>query len=151
MQEKQVVEAKVIRIETYGVYLDYQGEEILVLIPELSWKPIQHPSEIVQLDEKVRVSIIKYNNDTRKFVGSIKVLDQESNPYYKLMRFGTETEVRAKIKSIYDDEVTIILPFNIWESVPKTILPDNINPCDEVRVIIEEIDVDKRRVKLKPA
>ncbi|RKZ51152.1 MAG: hypothetical protein DRR16_23115 [Candidatus Parabeggiatoa sp. nov. 3] len=149
--EQQVLEAKVVRIEAYGVYLDYLGKEILVLIPELSWKPIQHPSEIVQLDERVRVYIIKYNYETQKIVGSIKILAQESNPYYKLRRFGIGTEVKAKIKGIYDDEATIILPFNIWEFVPKTILPDNINPGDEIEVIIQEVDADQRRVKLKPA
>ncbi len=151
IKEKQVVEAKVVCIEAYGVYLDYQGEEILVLIPELSWKPIQHPSEIVQLDERVRVYIIKYNYDTQKFVGSVKILDQESNPYYKLIRFGIGTEVKAKIKGIYGDEATVILPFNIWEPVSKTILPDNINPGDEIKIIIQEVDADKKRVKFKPA
>ena len=69
-------------------------------------------------------------------MGSVKILDRESNPYYQLICFGTETEVRAKIKGIYHDEVTIILPFNIWEFVPKTILPDKINPGDEVKMII---------------
>jgi small subunit ribosomal protein S1 len=145
-----VINAKVVRIEPYGVWLDFRGERALVLVPELSWKKIAHPTEIVHEGDAIDVYVSHYNYKDQVIVGSVKRLCPEQNPYRELSRFAPGTPLHATVVSLFSDEVTVELANGAWGHIRRDRLPEHIQRGDSIEAVITDLQVDQGRLTLEP-
>ena len=74
LEKGQVLEGVVKNITTYGVFVDLGGVDGLVHITDLSWGRIQHPDEVVKLDDKINVVILDFDDDKRRIALGLKQL-----------------------------------------------------------------------------
>ena len=62
----QVLEGTVKNITSYGVFIDLGGIDGLVHITDLSWGRVNHPDEVVTLDEKINVVILEFDDEKKR-------------------------------------------------------------------------------------
>ena len=74
LEKGQVLEGVVKNITSYGVFVDLGGVDGLVHITDLSWGRIQHPEEVVQLDEKINVVILDFDDEKKRIALGLKQL-----------------------------------------------------------------------------
>ena len=92
LEKGQVLEGTVKNITSYGVFIDLGGVDGLIHITDLSWGRINHPEEIVKLDQKINVVILDFDNDKKRIALGWKQL--QSHPWDAL---NTELKVGDKI------------------------------------------------------
>ena len=74
LEKGQVLEGTVKNITAYGVFVDLGGVDGLIHITDLSWGRVSHPEEIVQLDQKLNVVILDFDNDRKRIALGLKQL-----------------------------------------------------------------------------
>ena len=74
LEKGQVLEGTVKNITSYGVFIDLGGVDGLIHITDLSWGRIQHPEEIVKLDEKIKVVILDFDEGKKRIALGLKQL-----------------------------------------------------------------------------
>jgi small subunit ribosomal protein S1 len=74
LEKGQVLEGVVKNITSYGVFVDLGGVDGLVHITDLSWGRIQHPEEVVKLDDKINVVILDFDNEKKRIALGLKQL-----------------------------------------------------------------------------
>ncbi|MBT6513940.1 MAG: 30S ribosomal protein S1 [Crocinitomicaceae bacterium] len=93
LEKGQVLEGTVKNITSYGVFIDLGGVDGLVHITDLSWGRVNHPEEIVELDQKLNVVILDFDNDKKRIALGLKQLQE--HPWEALQ---TELKVGDAIK-----------------------------------------------------
>jgi small subunit ribosomal protein S1 len=93
LEKGQVLEGTVKNITSYGVFIDLGGVDGLIHITDLSWGRINHPEEIVKLDEKIQVVILEFDDDKKRIALGLKQLTP--HPWEAL---GTDVKIGDKIK-----------------------------------------------------
>ena len=74
LEKGQVLEGTVKNITSYGVFIDLGGVDGLIHITDLSWGRVSHPNEVVQLDQKLNVVILDFDNDKKRIALGLKQL-----------------------------------------------------------------------------
>jgi small subunit ribosomal protein S1 len=74
LEKGQVLEGTVKNITSYGVFIDLGGVDGLIHITDLSWGRVNHPEEIVQLDQKLNVVILDFDDDKKRIALGLKQL-----------------------------------------------------------------------------
>ncbi len=74
LEKGQILEGTVKNITSYGVFIDLGGVDGLIHITDLSWGRVNHPEEIVQLDEKLQVVILDFDDDKKRIALGLKQL-----------------------------------------------------------------------------
>merc|ERR1711935_493755 len=74
LEKGQVLEGQVKNITSYGVFIDLGGIDGLVHITDLSWGRVGHPEEIVELDQKLNVVILDFDDDKKRIALGLKQL-----------------------------------------------------------------------------
>ena len=74
LEKGQVLEGTVKNITDYGVFIDLGGVDGLIHITDLSWGRVNHPSEVVQLDQKLNVVILDFDNEKKRIALGLKQL-----------------------------------------------------------------------------
>ena len=74
LEKGQVLEGTVKNITSYGVFIDLGGVDGLIHITDLSWGRVNHPSEVVALDQKLNVVILDFDNDKKRIALGLKQL-----------------------------------------------------------------------------
>jgi small subunit ribosomal protein S1 len=82
LEKGQVLEGTVKNITSYGVFMDLGGVDGLIHITDLSWGRINHPTEIVELDQKLNVVILDFDDDKKRIALGLKQLTP--HPWDKL-------------------------------------------------------------------
>jgi small subunit ribosomal protein S1 len=94
-----VREGVVKNITDFGVFLDLDGIDGLLHITDMTWKRIKHPSEMVQLGQKIEVAILSVDKDKGRVALGLK--QKEANPWDQIeMRYPPGTRVRGKIVNL---------------------------------------------------
>ena len=102
LEKGQVLEGVVKNITSYGVFMDLGGVDGLVHITDLSWSRINHPSEIVELDEKLNVVILDFDEDKSRIQLGLKQLSK--HPWEALgedIKVGDEVEGKVVVIADY--------------------------------------------------
>jgi small subunit ribosomal protein S1 len=102
LEKGQVLEGVVKNITSYGVFMDLGGVDGLVHITDLSWSRINHPSEIVELDEKLNVVILDFDEDKTRIQLGLKQLSK--HPWDALgeeVKVGDEVEGKVVVIADY--------------------------------------------------
>ena len=102
LEKGQVLEGVVKNITSYGVFMDLGGVDGLVHITDLSWSRINHPSEIVELDEKLNVVILDFDENKSRIQLGLKQLSK--HPWDALaddVKVGDEVEGKVVVIADY--------------------------------------------------
>jgi small subunit ribosomal protein S1 len=77
LQEGQVLEGIVKNITDYGAFVDLGGVDGLLHVTDISWKRINHPSEVLSVGQKINVQVIRYNADSQRISLGMKQLEED--------------------------------------------------------------------------
>ena len=101
LEKGQVLEGVVKNITNYGVFVDLGGVDGLIHITDLSWGRINHPEEVVTLDEKIKVVVLDFNEQQKRIALGLKQLT--AHPWDNLdPNLGVGDKVRGKVVLIAD-------------------------------------------------
>lgn len=101
LQKGQVLEGTVKNITDFGVFLDLGGVDGLLHINDLSWGRVNHPSEIVALDEKIKVQVLEFNEQKDRISLGLKQL--QSHPWENVKdKYKVGDIVKGKVVNISD-------------------------------------------------
>nr|WP_051285145.1 30S ribosomal protein S1 [Aequorivita capsosiphonis] len=156
LEKGQVLEGVVKNITSYGVFVDLGGVDGLVHITDLSWSRINHPNEIVELDQKLNVVILDFDEDKTRIQLGLKQLNP--HPWEAL---GEELKVGDKVKG----KVVVIADYGAFIEVAEGVeglihvsemswsthlrsAQDFVNVGDEVEAIILTMDKEERKMSL---
>ncbi|MFM1807963.1 MAG: hypothetical protein RLZZ242_688 [Bacteroidota bacterium] len=156
LEKGQVLEGVVKNITSYGVFIDLGGVDGLVHITDLSWSRINHPSEIVELDQKLNVVILDFDDNKSRIQLGLKQL--EKHPWEAL---GDSIEVGSKVKG----KVVVIADYGAFVEVAEGVeglvhvsemswsthlrsAQDFVNVGDEVEAQVLTLDREERKMSL---
>ena len=109
LEKGQVLEGVVKNITSYGVFMDLGGVDGLVHITDLSWSRINHPSEIVELDEKINVVILDFDENKSRIQLGLKQLSK--HPWDALgeeVKIGDEIEGKVVVIADYGAFIEVV-------------------------------------------
>ena len=156
IKEGVTLEGIVKNITDYGAFIDLGNVDGLLHVTDISWSRINHPSEVLTLGQKVKVIVIKFNEDTKRISLGMKQLD--NNPWQSIKdEFPVGKIMVGKVTNIADYGVFIELKDGIeglvhsseisWvksNQSPKKILTIG----QEVQFAVLEVDTEKHRISL---
>ncbi|OIN86918.1 MAG: 30S ribosomal protein S1 [Alphaproteobacteria bacterium CG1_02_46_17] len=156
LREGSIVEGIVKNITDYGAFIDLGGVDGLLHVTDISWKRVNHPSEVLSVGQTIEVQIIRYNEENQRISLGMKQL--ESDPWSEVSgRYTKGLRTTGKITNITDYGAFVELEPGIEGLVhvsemswtKKNVHPNKIvNPDQAVEVEVLEIDMDKRRISL---
>jgi small subunit ribosomal protein S1 len=142
-------------IVNFGAFVDLGGVDGLVHVSELSWRHVEHPSEVVSVGEEVEVEVLDVDLDRERVSLSLRATQED--PW-------KEFERRFKAGEVIEGEVTKLVPFGAFVRVADGIeglvhiselseshvesAEEIVQVADRVRVRVVEVDVSRRRVSL---
>lgn len=109
LEKGQVLEGTVKNITSYGVFVDLGGVDGLIHITDLSWGRINHPEEIVKLDEKIKVVILEFDQEKKRIALGLKQLTP--HPWDQLdpnLKVGDRVKGKVVVIADYGAFVEII-------------------------------------------
>ncbi len=156
LNEGDVVEGIIKNLTDYGAFIDLGGLDGLLHITDISWKKIKHPSELLNIAEKIQVKIISIDNEKNRVSLGLKQL--EDDPWEDLIRsYETGMKATCTISNITDYGLFMEIDDGIEGLVHVSEIDwtnNNPNPHkvanvgDQIEVMILGIDKEKRRVSL---
>ena len=156
LTEGQMIEGVVKNITDYGAFVDLGGIDGLLHVTDMSYKRINHPSEIINIGDKVKVQIIRINEDTQRISLGMKQL--ESDPWDGASaKYPVDGKFTGTVTNITEYGAFIELEPGIEGLVhvsemswtKKNVHPGKIvSTSQEVEVVILEVDSEKRRISL---
>ncbi len=156
LEKGQVLEGVVKNITSYGVFIDLGGVDGLIHITDLSWSRINHPSEVLELDQKLNVVILDFDEDKTRIQLGLKQL--EAHPWDALdQELSIGDKVKGKVVVIADYGAFVeIIPgveglIHVSEMSWSTHLrsaQDFVNVGDEVEAVILTLDREDRKMSL---
>lgn len=156
LEKGQVLEGVVKNITSYGVFVDLGGVDGLVHITDLSWGRIQHPDEVVKLDDKINVVILDFDNEKKRIALGLKQLTP--HPWDSL----SET---LKVGDIVKGKVVVIADYGAFVEIAPGVeglihvsemswtqhlhsAQDFMRVGEEVEAVILTLDRDERKMSL---
>ncbi|MEO1143403.1 MAG: 30S ribosomal protein S1, partial [Pseudomonadota bacterium] len=101
LDEGQVVEGVVKNVTDYGAFVDLGGIDGLLHVTDMAWRRVNHPSEILNIGQTVKVQIIRVNQDTHRISLGMKQL--ESDPWEAIeAKYPIEAKITGRITNITD-------------------------------------------------
>jgi len=154
--EGDAVDGVVKNITEYGAFVDLGGVDGLLHVTDMAWRRVNHPSEIVQIGETVKVQIIKINKETHRISLGMKQL--QDDPWDAVeAKYSLGTTHQGRVTNITDYGAFVELEAGVEGLVhvsemswtKKNVHPGKIvSTSQEVEVMVLEIDSAKRRVSL---
>ena len=156
LEEGQVVEGVVKNITDYGAFVDLGGIDGLLHVTDMAWRRVNHPTEILQIGQTVKVQIIRINQETHRISLGMKQL--EADPWDGIgAKYPVGKKIAGTVTNITDYGAFVELEPGIeglihisemsWTK--KNVHPGKIlSTSQEVEVVILEVDPVKRRISL---
>lgn len=156
LEKGQVLEGTVKNITSYGVFMDLGGVDGLIHITDLSWGRISHPSEIVELDQKLNVVILDFDDDKKRIALGLKQLTP--HPWDNLdenLKVGDKVTGKVVVIADYGAFVEIVTGVEglihvsemSWSQHLRS-AQDFLKVGDEVEAAILTLDRDERKMSL---
>jgi small subunit ribosomal protein S1 len=156
LAEGQVIDGVVKNITDYGAFVDLGGIDGLLHVTDMSYKRVNHPSEVINIGDVVKVQIIRINADTQRISLGMKQL--ESDPWEGVAaKYPVGAKVSGTVTNITEYGAFVELEAGIEGLVhvsemswtKKNVHPGKIvSTSQEVDVMVLEVDSDKRRISL---
>ena len=156
LAEGQIIVGTVKNITDYGAFVDLGGIDGLLHVTDMSYKRVNHPSEVIAIGDEVKVQIVRINHETQRISLGMKQLESDpwdgvaakypvgaklSGVVTNITEYGAFVELEAGIEGlVHVSEMS-------WTK--KNVHPGKIvSTSQEVDVLVLEVDSDKRRISL---
>jgi small subunit ribosomal protein S1 len=156
LAEGEVREGVVKNITDYGAFVDLGGIDGLLHVTDMSWKRVNHPSQVLAVGDTVKVQIVKINPDTQRISLGMKQL--QADPWDDVEgKFPVGAKFTGRITNITDYGAFVELEPGVEGLVhvsemswtKKNVHPGKIvSTSQEVDVVVLDVDASKRRVSL---
>lgn len=156
LEEGQVIDGVVKNITDYGAFVDLGGIDGLLHVTDIAWRRVNHPTEVLNIGQTVKVKIIKINHETHRIsLGMKQLLD---DPWQGIeAKFPVSAKFKGRVTNITDYGAFVELEPGIeglihvsemsWTK--KNVHPGKIvSTSQEVEVQVLEVDPVKRRISL---
>ena len=156
LEKGQVLEGTVKNITSYGVFIDLGGVDGLIHITDLSWGRVNHPEEIVALDQKLNVVILDFDDEKKRIAlglkqlqphpwdaldAELKVGDTVKGKVVVMADYGAFVEIAAGVEGlIHVSEMS-------WSQHLRS-AQDFMKVGDEVESVVLTLDRDERKMSL---
>ena len=156
LEKGQVLEGVVKNITSYGVFIDLGGVDGLIHITDLSWNRINHPNEVVELDQKLNVVILDFDDNKSRIQLGLKQL--EKHPWEALSKtIQVGDTVKGKVVVIADYGAFVEVSDGVeglvhvsemsWSTHLRS-AQDFVKVGDEVTAVILTLDREDRKMSL---
>ena len=156
LEKGQVLEGTVKNITSYGVFIDLGGVDGLIHITDLSWGRVNHPEEVVTLDEKINVVILDFDDEKKRIALGLKQL--QPHPWDALnadLKVGDKITGKVVVMADYGAFVEVIpgveglihVSEMSWSQHLRT-ANDFLKVGDDVEAVILTLDRDERKMSL---
>ena len=156
LREGDAIDGVVKNITEYGAFVDLGGVDGLLHVTDMAWRRVNHPSEIVNIGETIRVQVIKINRETHRISLGLKQLQED--PWNLVQgRYPLGSVHHGRVTNITDYGAFVELEPGVEGLVhvsemswtKKNVHPGKIvSTSQEVEVMVLEVDMSKRRVSL---
>ena len=156
LAEGQVIDGVVKNITDYGAFVDLGGIDGLLHVTDMSYKRVNHPSEVINIGDTVKVQIVRINPETQRISLGMKQL--ESDPWDGVAaKYPIGMKMRGTVTNITEYGAFVEIEPGIEGLVhvsemswtKKNVHPGKIvSTSQEVDVMVLEVDSDKRRISL---
>ncbi|MCF6292282.1 MAG: 30S ribosomal protein S1, partial [Robiginitomaculum sp.] len=156
LHEGEVREGVVKNITDYGAFVDLGGIDGLLHVTDMSWRRVNHPSQILNVGDTVKVQVVKINPDSQRISLGMKQL--EADPWEEVVaKYPLESRFTGRVTNITEYGAFVELEAGIEGLVhvsemswtKKNIHPGKIvSTSQEVEVVVLEVDPEKRRISL---
>jgi len=156
LEKGQVLEGVVKNITSYGVFIDLGGVDGLIHITDLSWGRVNHPDEIVALDQKINVVILDFDDEKKRIALGLKQLTP--HPWDALdtnLKIGDQVKGKVVVMADYGAFIEVIpgveglihVSEMSWSQHLRS-AQDFLKVGNEVEAIILTLDRDERKMSL---
>ncbi len=156
LEKGQILEGTVKNITTYGVFIDLGGVDGLIHITDLSWGRVSHPEEIVQLDQKINVVILDFDDEKKRIALGLKQLTP--HPWDALdpdLKVGDKVKGKVVVMADYGAFVEIApgveglihVSEMSWTQHLRS-AQDFMKVDDEIEAVILTLDREERKMSL---
>ncbi|MDE6484487.1 MAG: 30S ribosomal protein S1 [Duncaniella sp.] len=156
LEKGQVLEGTVKNITSYGVFIDLGGVDGLIHITDLSWGRVNHPEEVVALDQKLNVVILNFDDEKKRIALGLKQL--QPHPWDALdadLKVGDKVKGRVVVMADYGAFVEIApgveglihVSEMSWSQHLRS-AQDFLKVGDEVEAVILTLDREDRKMSL---
>tara|TARA_B100001057_G_scaffold449594_1_gene490970 strand:- start:5168 stop:6856 length:1689 start_codon:yes stop_codon:yes gene_type:complete len=156
IQEGSQISGVIKNLTDYGAFVDLGGIDGLLHITDITWKRINHPSEVLKVGEEMELKVTKFDKEKSRISLGLKQLSEDPWEYIK-DTYPVNSINKAKVTSLTDYGFFAELDSNTeglvhvseidWTN--KNIHPSKVvSAGDEVDVMVLEIDIEKRRISL---
>ena len=155
LEKGQIIQGRVKQITSFGVFVDIGGIDGLIHISELSWGRVEHPSEILKIDDKVEVEVLDFDKETERISLSLKSTQPEpwqhvhekykkddiiKGRVVKIVDFGAFVEIEAGLDGlVHISEIS-------KDHVEKVSDVLEVNQIVDVKIL--DINQEERRMSL---
>ena len=156
LAEGSIADGVVKNITEYGAFIDLGGVDGLLHVTDMAWRRVNHPSELLNIGDTIKVQVIKINKDTHRISLGMKQL--QDDPW-------SDVEKRYPLGSNHTGRVTNITDYGAFVELESGVeglvhvsemswTKKNVHPgkivstSQELEVMVLEIDTEKRRVSL---
>ena len=156
LKEGQVLSGVVKNITDYGAFVDLGGLDGLLHVTDISWRRVNHPTEVLGVGQTVNVQVIRFNRETQRISLGMKQL--EADPWEGVeLKYPVGTRFTGRVTNITDYGAFVELEPGVEGLVhvsemswtKKNVHPGKIvSTSQQVEVMVLEVDPDKRRVSL---
>jgi small subunit ribosomal protein S1 len=156
LEEGKIIKGAIKNITDYGAFVDLGGIDGLLHITDMSWKRINHPSEVVKIGDELDVMIIKYDRERERVSLGLKQITDD--PWKGVEeRYPVDSRIKGKIVSLTDYGAFVEIEGGVeglihisemsWTKRIKH--PSQIlNAGDEVETVILGVDIANRKIAL---
>ncbi len=156
LEKGQVLEGTVKNITSYGVFIDLGGVDGLIHITDLSWGRVSHPEEVVQLDQKLNVVILDFDDEKKRIALGLKQL--QPHPWDALaseIKVGDKVKGKVVVMSDYGAFVEVApgveglihVSEMSWSQHLRS-AQDFMKVGDEVEAVVLTLDREERKMSL---
>ena len=156
LEKGQVLEGIVKNITSYGVFIDLGGVDGLIHITDLSWGRVNHPEELVTLDEKIKVVILDFDDNKKRIALGLKQLSE--HPWDSLdkdLKIGDKVKGNVVVIADYGAFIEIApgveglvhVSEMSWSQHLRT-ANDFLKVSDEVEAVVLTLDKEERKMSL---
>jgi len=156
LKEGEIVTGTVKNIADFGAFVDLGGIDGLLHITDMSWGRINHPSELLKIDQKIEVKVLNIDRDKEKIALGLK--QREASPWQDLeKKFPIGSRVRGAVVNIMtygafvrlEDGIEGLVHISEMSWTRRVNHPSEIvTPNQEVDVVILDINKDKQEISL---
>ena len=154
IEEGSIIEGKVKNLTDYGAFIDLGGMDGLVHVTDISWTKINNPADILEINEKIKVKVLKFDEELSRLSLGIKQL--QPNPWDSVNdNIKVEDVKKCKVINVGDNQINVIIDemydgsisINELTWLKKPPHPNKIVSVNEI-IEVKVLDIDEERKKI---